>query len=340
MDKKELMQAVQEMQSKDVEKMSAARAKLDAKVVELANPRTPMSAMYVTDLLNLPYDAEVPCADVIEATCKIHRVSCGMTVNYYTQSAATKTVYTISSGGVTQANVSPGLPNSLTFYEYAAPETYLYLADMASQKYDSLAKSAKEQHEALNRKETRDMLDIFFDAAEGNSNVYANTSGDSVIDFEVLVNMVRSLAKYGKGKIVAIAGTTVATDLKLMPYTENKYAKYEWKDAGIDELIIVENFTYTHSTTITVMPADRLLVVATSDSEDNRPAIFARRKLSEIVTGTDQRERLTTADGPRIQVGSNGKYAFAIGTVEEIAGVVVNSLCFAAYQKASSYTNV
>lgn len=339
MEKTELMKAVQEMQSKDVVAMSAAKEKLDAKVVELSSPRFQMSSMYVTDLLNLPYDAEVPCAEVIEKTCKVERVSCGLTVQYYTQSAATKTVYTISSGGVTQANVSPGSPSSLTFSEYAAPETYLYLADMASQKYDSLAKSAKEQHEALNRKETRDMLDIFFDAAEGKSNVYANTSGDSVIDFEVLMNMVRSLDKYGSRKIL-IAGTTVATDIKLMPYTENKYAKYTWQDAGIDEMIIVENFTYSHSTTITVMPADRCLVVSTSDAEDNKPAIFARRKLSEIVTGTDQRERLTTADGPRIQVGSNGKYAFALGTVEEIAGVVVNDLCFAAYQKASSYTNV
>ncbi len=340
MDKTELMKAVQEMQSKDVVAMTAAKEKLDAKVAELSDRRFQMSAVYVTDLLNLPYDAEVPCAEVIEETCKVVRVSCGMTAQYYTQDAASKVVYTITNGGITQTNVTPGSPSNLTFYEYESGESYLYLADMSSQKYDSLAKVAKEQHEALNRKETRDMIDIFFDAAESKSNVYANTSGDSVIDFEVLVNMVRSLAKYGRGKLVAIAGTTVATDLVLMPYTENKYAKYTPADAGISKVIVVENFTYTHSTTITVMPADRLLIVATSDAEDNRPAVFARRKLSEIVTGTDAKERLMNADGPTAQVGTAKKWGFTVDTMEEIAGVVVNANCFAAYQKASSYTNV
>jgi hypothetical protein len=340
MDKNELMTAVQEMESKDIVKMTAAKEKLDARVMELADRKFQLSAVFVTDLLNLPIDAEVPCADVIEKTCKVVRVSCGMTAQYYAQSPATKTVYTISNGGITQTNITPGSPSNLTFYEYESGESYLYLADMASQKYDSLAKVAKEQQEALNRKENRDMIDIFFDAAEGLSNVYANSSGDSVIDFEVLVNMVRSLAKYGKGKYVAISGTDVATDLVLMPYTENKYAKYTAIDAGISEVIVVENFTYTHSGTITVMPSDRLLVVATSDAEDNRPAIFARRKLSEIVTGTDQKERLTNADGPTAQVGTAKKWGFTVDTMEEIAGVVVNPYCFAAYQKASSYTNV
>lgn len=82
MDKNELMTAVQEMESKDIVKMTAAKEKLDARVMELADRKFQLSAVFVTDLLNLPIDAEVPCADVIEKTCKVVRVSCGMTAQY------------------------------------------------------------------------------------------------------------------------------------------------------------------------------------------------------------------------------------------------------------------
>ena len=326
----------------DEKELLKAKEEMDAKVLEIASQaRTGdiLSAQCVTELLNEPYDAEVSCPDVISEIAEVKRVEMGKSVQYYVQDATVKTVYTVTDGSVTQVNVSPSSPSTLSFSDYSAPEDYLYIPDMLSQKYNSLAKKAKDQHEALNRKEQKDFIALLFASAESESNTFANTSGDDKIDYKKLVEIVRSLAKYGKSKFVLVSGSAVTTDLVLMDYDDDKNREVSVEKSGISKWIKVENYTYTHSTSQTVMPTDRAIVVATSDAEDNRPALFARRKIEGIV-GVDSKERLTVADGPRIQVGDTPKWGFAISTFEEYGAVVVNPKCIAVYQDASSYTNL
>jgi hypothetical protein len=322
-----------------------AKEELDAKVTEIASKVEGgeitdfLSARAITELLNEPYDAEVPCAEVIVETAEMRSIVPGEVAEYFTQSASTKTVYTVTNGSITQAQVSPGSASTLSLSVYESPEDYLYLNDMLTQKYDSLANKAKDQHEGLNRLENKTIIDLYFAAAESESNTFANDSGDAKIDYKKLVDMVRSLAKYGKGKFVLVSGTAVTTDLILMDYDDNKQREVNVTKAGISKWIKVENFTYAHSGTQTVMPTDRALVIATSDSEDNRPALFVRRKMPTTIS-TDPRERFTVATGPRTQIGTAVKLAFSLITVESFGAVVTNALCFAAYQDATSYTNL
>jgi len=325
--------------------MLKAKEELDAKVVEIASKTEAgelndfLSARAVTQLLNEPYDAELSCPDVIAETAETKSILPGETAQYYTQSASTKTVYTVTNGSITQVNVSPSSPSDLSMAVYESPEDYLYLNDMLTQKYDSLANKAKDQHEALNRLENKTVIALYFAAAEGASNTFANASGDSKIDYAKLVEIVRDLAKYGKNKLVLISGSTVTTDLTLMDYDDNKQREVTVEKAGISKWIKVENYTYTHSTSQTVMPTDRALVIATSDAQDNRPALFVRRKMPTTV-GADPRERFTVATGPRTQIGTAVKLAFSLITVESFGAVVTNANCIAAYQDASSYTNL
>lgn len=322
-----------------------AKEELDAKVVEIASKTQAgelnefFSARAVTQLLNEPYDAEVPCPDVVAETAETQSILPGEVAEYYTQSPSTKTVYTVTNGSITQSNVSPSAANTLSLYVYESPDDYLYLNDMLTQKYNSLANKAKDQQEGLNRLESKLVIDLYFAAAESVSNTFSDNSGDSAINYQKLVDMVRSLAKYGKNKFVLISGSEVTTDLVLMDYNDNKQREVSVEKAGISKWIKVENFQYEHSGTQTVMATDRALVVASSDAMDNRPALFVRRKMPTTISA-DPRERFTVATGPKTQIGNAVKLAYALLTVESFGAVAINAYCFAAYQNANSYTNL
>ena len=311
-----------------------AKEALDAKALEIASkPYLMVSELCV--LANEPYDAELPMPDAVAAIAKVASIAKGADYEYWAVSASTKTVYTVTNGSVTQANVSPSSPSTLSFSHYDTPEDYIYIPDLLEAKYDAIALKTADQMEALNRLENKLMFDALIAAAAGQSNTFANDSGDSVIDFEKLVDMVRSMAKYGT-KLVLISGQDVTTDLILMDYAENKYREVSIEKAGISQWIKVENYQYSHSGTQTVLATDKALVVATSDSQNNRPVHVVRRKVMGV-DGATEKERVVITAGPGHFVGAARKLAFSVVTYESLGIVVTNPLAVAVYRKAASY---
>jgi len=320
----------------DEKKLMMAQEELKAKLQEIAVQGPAGNAYEFAKLANLPYDAEVGIPEVIREVAKTASVAKGEDYEYFTQSAETKVVYTISNGSVNQTNVTPGSPSDLSFATYSSDEYYVYVEKLLEAKYDPIAQKAETAMESLDRKEIKDVLDLLIAAAEGQSNTFANDSGDSVIDFEKVVDMVRSVAKYGT-KLVFITGSDVTTDVILMDYTADKNREVSLAKAGIAKWVKIENFTYTHSGSQTVFATDKALLVATSDSKNNRPIHFVRRKVNALER-PGEKERIIVAAGPRIQVGSSPKWAYAITAMEQYGAVVVNPLCVAVYKKASSYS--
>jgi hypothetical protein len=313
--------------------MLKAKEELDAKVVAIAeNPF--LKTAELTVLANEPYDAELPMPEIITEIAKTASIAKGADYEYWAVSASAKTVYTVTNGSVTQAQISPSSPSDLTFSHYDTPEDYIYIPDMLESKYDSVALKAKDQQEALNRLENKLTLDAVIAAAVSASNTFANDSGDTKIDFAKLVEMVRSMAKYGT-KLVLLSGSTVTTDLVLMDYDTDKNREVSIEKAGISKWIKVENYQYTHSGTQTVLAVDKAVLVATSDSMDNRPVHVVRRKVN--VPGAGEKERLIVVAGPGHFVGSARKLAFAIVTYESLGIVVVNGEACAVYKSASIY---
>lgn len=320
MDKKELMKA---------------REELDAKVLEIASkPYLMTSELNV--LANEPYDAELPMPDAVEAIAKTASIAKGADYDYWAVSPTTKTVYTVTNGSVTQTQISPTSPSELSFSHYDTPEDYIYIPDMLEAKYDAVAVKTADQMEGLNRLENKLMFDALIAAAEGQSNTFANDSGDSVIDFEKIVDMVRSVAKYGS-KLVLASGSDVTTDIILMDYSEDKNREVSVEKAGISKWIKVENYQYTHSGTQTVLATDKALLVATSDSKGNRPVHVVRRKTAGV-EGSGEKERVVIVAGPGHFVGAARKLAYAVVTYESLGVVVVNAYCVAVYKKATVYS--
>lgn len=322
------------MKDKDQELMKA-REELDAKVMEIASkPYLMVSELCV--LANEPYDAELPMPDAISAVAKTASISKGADYEYFSVSATSKVVYTVTNGSVTQVNVSPSAPSTLSFSHYDTPEDYIYIPDMLESKYDAIALKAADQMEALNRLENKLMFDAVIAAAVGASNTFSNDSGNTEINFSKLVSMVRSMAKYGT-KLVLLSGSTVTTDLVLMDYDEDKNREVSVAKAGISQWIKVENYQYTHSTTQTVLASDKAVLIATSDSQKNRPVHVVRRKVNGI-DGATQKERVVITAGPGHFVGAARKLAFSVVVYESLGIVVTNANACAVYKKAQSYS--
>lgn len=324
------------MDEKEKEKKTLLKAKeeLDAQVSEMAkNPYN--AAQDVNILANEPYDAELPMGDIVSEIAVTESIARGGDYKYWVVDPTVKTVRTVVDGTVVQVRTTTTTSNTLTFSEYDSNEDYIYIGDMSESKYDAIARKVEGQHEGLNRLENKLALDISIAGAEAKGNTFANISGRTVIDYEVLTNIVASMGKHGT-KIVMVSGSEVTIDLKMMDYRENKNRVVDPYTAGVDKWIKAENYQYEHSGTKTVLATDKAVFVATSDSKKNRSIHVVRRKMDGIV-GAGDKERLTVIAGPGHFVGAVRKLAFSTLTYENLGIVSTNDNVFAVYKKAASY---
>jgi hypothetical protein len=317
----------------DEKKLVMAQEELKAKLTMIAQVRGETGALELAKLANLPYDAELPIPDVISKICKVARVEKGEDYEYFAIGVDTKTVITISNGGVTQANVTPDSTTDLTFYSYNGNAENVYIEKLMEAKYDPIAVKAKAIMEALNRKETKDVLDVAIASATAQSNLYTLDSGDTYLDFPKLEEMTKSLEKYGV-KFALITGSSVSSDIRLLNYNADKTVEVKLADLGIVEWIAMPAFQYTHSTTMTVLDATKAILVALSDSADELPIHFVRRKIADIISGGQDKERIIVASGPRLAVGSTPKWAYEIAVMEQYGVVQPNPYATAVFTRS------
>jgi hypothetical protein len=320
------------MKMNDKVKMMA-QEELKAKLEMIAQKRGGEGAMELASLANIPYDAELPIPDLISKVCKVARVEKGEEYQYFTVSPEVKTVITISNGGVTQTNVTPDADNDLAFYSYNGPAENVYLEKLMEAKYDPIAIKSKAIMEALNRKEIKDVLDVMIASATAQSKLFGLSSGVAYLDFPKILEMVQAINKYGT-KFALITGTEVSADVTLLNFNADKMQALKLADLGIEEWIPVSNFQYTHSTTQTVLATDKAILVALSDSADERPVHFVRRKIADVYNQGQAKERVIVASGPRLAVGSTPKWAYEIAVMEQYGVVQPNPYAVAVFTRA------
>ncbi|MHA1737408.1 MAG: hypothetical protein ACTSWD_02410, partial [Candidatus Heimdallarchaeota archaeon] len=198
-----------------------AQEELKAKIEMIAQDQGGDGALSLAKLANLPYDAEMAMPDVISKICKVARVEKGEDYEYFTIDPETKTVFTITNGGVTQVNVVPDSDNDLVFNSYNGPAENVYVEKLMEAKYDPIAIKAKAIMEALNRKETKDVLDVVKASAEAQGKEFSNDSGESALNFVKLEEMTRSIELYGT-KFALVTGSAVSADVRLLNYNADK----------------------------------------------------------------------------------------------------------------------
>lgn len=287
---------------------------------------------FIAQTIGDVYDVEMPIPEVISSIARYVRAGNRPDDNhvyYLVPTTVDKDVYTLDSNcNVTQVKVTPNSRQELTIAPLASPDFWVCLHDFLSGDHDALAFYAEAGSEAMDRYETKLVLDILDAAAVANGNVFTRSSGAEGFDFPVLVAMARSIARYGKN-LVLITGGNVTTDAILMDYRANTFREY-----GLDRLNIkhlaIENLTVdiNQSGAESVMDPDVAYLVAVSDSKGNRPILVARRALSPVLdmpgVTTIKKDRIVVDTGVIKNVGAAVKWARGKAIYEEFGAVLLN----------------
>lgn len=264
--------------------------------------------------LNFAYDEEMPIAKPLERIANFTRIGNRPEENRFyviKPFGVDKDIYILDSTCVpTQTKVTPGVRTEVTHAEVSSPDFYVCLNDFVSGDYDALAVYTDNAHEMVDRYEIKYCIDLLDAAAVANSNVFTLDSDKTALDYPKLVEMVRTVAKYGTD-LVILAGANIWTDFMLMDYLANTYRKYGAAEAGV-EVIPIETQTLDvdASGQEVVLDADTAYLVATSDRMQNRPLQLARRMLDVAAnTASDttavKQDRIVIESGFTKHIGSS-----------------------------------
>lgn len=284
------------------------------------------------------YDKELPIPEVIEAVSNTERADVGEHIFYLAPDNITKEVLTLTSNcNVTQTKVTPNTRTELSFTDLISPEYYVCIHDWLKGDHDVIRFYADAITEAMNRQEVYALLQLIDAGAVATGNTFTLDSGVAVMDFKKLTDMARSVAKFGT-KLILISGANVTTDIMLMDYNEDKNRAFT-ADKLITRHIGIEECTVDIDTvTKTVIDPDVAYLVAVSDSKQNKPVLFARRKISDLAdmpdTTASGKERIIIDSGNLINVGTNRKLSRSKTGYEEYGAVLLNNAVVAKFTRA------
>jgi len=285
------------------------------------------------------YDVELPIPEVISAIFRTERAEVGEHVYYLAPEVADKKVLALTSDCiVTQVKVTPRTRTEVTWTDLVSEEYYVCIPDLLKADHNVLQFFGDSIIEAMDRQEVFAVLALVAAGAASTGNVYTLDSGKTKFDYPKLVEMARSVAKYGKN-LVLITGADVTTDITLMNYDADKNQAVSLESAGVKTWIPVEELTVdVNAVSKTVIAANRAYLVAVSDSKNNKPGIFVRRKVEALGAASDTeviaKERIAIMSGNMMNVGSNRKISKAIAGFEEYSGTLVNAYTVAQFTRS------
>lgn len=297
--------------------------------------------MFVAQTIGDVYDEELPVPEVITKIARFARAGNRPEDNhvyYLTPDSIDKKVFILDSNcNVTQAKVTPNTRTELDFAEVTTNDYWICLKDFLAGDHDALQFYADSISEAMDRYEVKKVLELLDAAAVAESNTYTLDSGKEDLDFPKVVEMVRSLAKYGRS-IVFITGGNITTDVMLMDFTANTFREYGLGTLNIEH-IPVEALTVDTDASgqETVLDEDVAYMVAVSDSKNNRPLLVARRQLSLATDMADTtaapKDRIIIDTGNMKNVGATVKFARGKAGYGQFGAVITNTKVVAKFTR-------
>jgi len=243
--------------------------------------------LFIARTIGDVYDVEFPIPSVIEKLARVERAEVGEHVYYLVPTTKTKEVNIITSDcTITQEKVSPNTRTELSFTDLVSKEVYVCLHDWLKADHDVLTFNADAINEAMNRQEIYTILQLADAGAVSESNTFTLDSGKTKFDYPKLVDMARSIAKYGRD-LVLVTGGNITTDIQLMNYDADKNQAVSIFDVVSAHVPIEELDVDVAGVTKTVISPDVAYLVAVSDSKANRSLVMARRKTVALTAMQD-----------------------------------------------------
>lgn len=319
------------------EQKSALKEEMQKAATMSAGDREIFIAKTIGDV----YDLELPIPEVISAIARFERVAVGEHLFYNVPAAITKAVRTITSGCVlTQTKVTPNSRTEVSWTDLVSEQVYVCLHDWVKGDHDVLTFNADAIQEAMDRKEIYLVLALALAGAVSESNVYTLRSGEDKFVYPDLVDMARSIARYGKD-LVLITGGDITTDIQLMNYDADKNSSVSIFDVVQKHIPIEELSVTINGTPTVVLPANIAILVAVSDAKKNRSLLVARRQLGQVVQKSDTEymdvaaERIVISTGNTVNVSTDLLLAKGFVGYEEFSGTSLNDKTYAKYTRTA-----
>ena len=324
-----------------------SKEKITAREVEIAKKQLQEMAyvanreQVVAETIREVYDPEMPVNDIIEKIgFEIKRAEPGEHVFYNSPRSNTKKVLELSSNcNITHVKRSPATRAELSFTTAVSEDYYVCIQDLLQGDHNALVEAGNDIIESMNRYELYSVLQLIDAAAVAAGNTFTLDSGDTRLDIPKLYAMKKAVRKYGK-KLVLITGTNVTEDVDMLDYNADKNRIVSASQI-VDEVIPVESLDVTVGGVAKDVIGDNVAyLVAVSDSKQNKPGVFARRKIGSsmvskaVDTEIVNKERAILFTGFAKSVDAVDKFALGYAGVEEYGAVVINSNCIAKFTRS------
>ena len=294
-------------------KLTAEQRKVLAdKMLEIKNLAGSERDLFMARTIGDVYDVEIGIPEVIESIANFERAEVGEHVFFLAPDTITKTVNTIDANcNITQTKVTPNTRTEVTWTDLVSEEVYVCLHEWLKADHKVLQFNAEAIMEAMDRQEIFTVLALVDAGATAESKVFTLDSGKTKFDYPKLVEMARSIAKFGR-ELILITGGNVTTDIQLMNYDADKNQSVSIFDVVSKHIPIEELDVDIDTVTKTVISPDVAYLVAVADAKRNRSLLVARRKtdqLSEMADTTGEaKERVIISSGNGMNVGKLRKY--------------------------------
>lgn len=297
------------------------------------------NTLEIARILGEPVDPRKPYAPVIELIAETDIAEPNDYTYYYDVLVETDKVYTITSTGeVTQENVVPDSPAQLTFADFASPEYYVKITDLASAKERTLARKVATINRAMNAQEVQRIISLI-DAAVPAGNTFGIGSGYHAFTYERLVTMIDSITDYADNYVLLV-GTVIDKQIKLWDWTDNKYTSLSsaLKDLNVTIVRQFGSVTVDGASSV-ILNANTAYLVGTS-SATGKPIIWVRKRIDDIEllggalkqNGEKPQRLIFVSPNPiHATTGTNRYLAVGITGFEEYAAAVVNPYALSKY---------
>lgn len=322
-------------------KLTAEQRKiLSAKMKEAKNLVGVEKDVFMARTIGDVYDVELPVPVVIESISNTQTAEIGEHVFFNAPDTITKTVNTIDANcDVVQTKVTPNTRTEVTWTDLITEEVYVCLHEWLKADHSVLEFNADAMNEAMDRQEIFSTLALIDAGAVSESNVFTLDSGKTKFDYPKLVEMARSVAKFGT-ELVLITGGNITTDILLINYDADKNQAVSIFDVVTKHIPIEELEVDIDSVTKTVISPDIAYLVAVADSKKNRSLLTVRRKTNQLTDMADtesageEKERVVIVSGNGINVGDKRKYAKGFFMAQEYSATSINDKTYAKFTRS------
>lgn len=285
----------------------------------------------IARIIGEPLDPRRPYPSVVENLCEVDTADPNEYVYYFDVLQDTDKIYTITStGALTSLAVTPDTPALLSFADYASPEYYVKLTDLANAKEKVLARKNVTINRAMNAFENYKIIDAINTAATAQGNLNDLKSGDTSFNYSYLIDMIDQVIDYSENYTL-VAGTAIDKDIKLWDWTDNKYHSMveAFKDLGINLFRIKESITVDEGA-IDVLNTNVAYLVGTT-TQNGKPILFVRKRLDDleklggvISSNGNKPQRLVFVSPNPVQISATRYLAVGMTGYEQFTLAVTN----------------